>query len=127
MTYTAPQALYAAALADEIDRCIRSLPDQSTAPVRRLRQEYSARLRHADAPTVLAVAEALVSRQRWVAYELLYYHPSRLAGVDIAVVERLGQGIDRWETVDTFGRYISGPAWQRGLISDAAVSTSRRE
>ena len=26
-----------------------------------------------------------------------------------------------WGAVDAFGRYIAGPAWQRGLIGDAAV------
>ncbi len=121
MTSTASHPLDAASLADEIDRRIRALPDASTPPVRRLRQEYSARLRHADARTVLAVAGALVSRHRWVAYELLYHHPSRLAGLGIEDVARLGRGIDGWNAVDAFARYISGPAWQRGFISDADI------
>jgi 3-methyladenine DNA glycosylase AlkD len=36
-------------------------------------------------------------------------------------VERLGQGIAGWDAVDAFARYISGPAWQRGLIPDEAI------
>ena len=111
----------AEALATEIDQRIRSLPDQSTEPVRAIRREYSRRLRDVSAAEVLAVAEALVGRQRWVAYELLYHHPSRLAGLTTEAVERLGQGIDGWDAVDAFARYISGPAWQQGLIPDAAI------
>jgi hypothetical protein len=108
----------AESLATEIDRRIRSLPDQATEPVRAIRHEYSRRLRDVPAADMLAIAETLVPRQRWVAYELLYHHPSRLAGLTTETVERLGEGIDRWESVDAFARYISGPAWQQGLIPD---------
>jgi 3-methyladenine DNA glycosylase AlkD len=110
-----------AALAEEIDRRIRALPDQSTGQVRRIRREYSRRLRDAPASEVQAVADALVGRQRWVAYELLYEHPSRLSGLTITHVERLGAGFDGWQAVDTFARYVSGPAWQQGLIPDEAI------
>jgi 3-methyladenine DNA glycosylase AlkD len=108
-------------LAHEIDRRIRALSDRSTEPVRRVRREYSERLRGAPAEEVLAVALALVGRHRWVAYELVYHHPAALSALDLALVERLGHGIDGWGAVDSFGRYISGPAWQRGLIPDDAV------
>jgi 3-methyladenine DNA glycosylase AlkD len=111
----------AAALAAEIDQRIQALPDRSTEAVRSIRREYSRQLRDASAADVLAVAEALVNRHRWVAYELLYHHPSRLAGLTLAAVERLGQGIASWDAVDAFARYISGPVWQRGLIPDDAI------
>jgi 3-methyladenine DNA glycosylase AlkD len=111
----------AAALADEIDRRIRALPDRRTEAVRGLRREYSNALRGAAGEQVLAVAQLLVARQRWVAYELLYHHPRGIAVLDVAQVERLGRGIDHWTAVDPFGRYVSGPAWQRGRIADAAV------
>ena len=70
----------AEALAAEIDHRIRSLPDQATSH-RAIRREYSRRLRDVSAAEVLAVAEALVGRQRWVAYEILYHHPSALVGL----------------------------------------------
>jgi 3-methyladenine DNA glycosylase AlkD len=108
-------------LAEEIDQRIRALPDRSTASIRRVRREYSTCLHDASFAEVLAVADALVARQRWMAYELLYFHPSRLAGIGIADVERLGQGINSWDTVDAFARYIAGPAWQRGFIPDEAI------
>jgi 3-methyladenine DNA glycosylase AlkD len=111
----------AGALANEIDGRIRALPDQTTASIRRIRREYSTRLRSAPAVEVLAVADALVDRRRWVAYELLYYHPSRLSGLGAEQVERLGRGLDSWWSVDAFARYVSGPAWRQGFIPDDAI------
>jgi 3-methyladenine DNA glycosylase AlkD len=108
-------------LADEIDARIVALPDRRTATIRRVRREYSRRLRGAPPGEVLALSDALVDRHRWVAYELLYHHPGAMALLDVARVERLGRGIDDWGSVDAFGRYISGPAWQRRLIPDEAV------
>src|SRR5687768_10133600 len=104
--------LSAEALADEIDRQIRRLPDQTTDSIRRVRREYSKQLRDMSPSEVLAIAEALVDRQRWVAYELIYHHPGGLLVLGIEQVERLGRGIDDWVSVDTFARYVSGPAWR---------------
>ena len=110
-----------ASLSTEIDRRIRELPDQRTESIRRIRRQFSERLRGAPAGEVLALAQSLVELQRWVAYELIYHHPSGLSVLDIEQVERLGRGIDNWGAVDAFGRYISGLAWQQGLIPDDAV------
>ena len=110
-----------ASLATEIDSRIRALPDRGTESVRRVRREYSKRLRAASAAEMLALAQTLAGRHRWVAYELLYHHPGGLSVLDTVQVERLGEGIDGWGAVDPFGRYISGPAWQRRLIPDDAV------
>jgi 3-methyladenine DNA glycosylase AlkD len=120
-TEVALSGLNAERIADEIDQRMNALPDQSTASMRRVRREYSRRLRQDPTATVLAIAEALVQRRRWVAYELLYEHSSRLAGLTLADVERLGQGIDGWDSVDAFARYIAGPAWQQGFIPDDAI------
>jgi 3-methyladenine DNA glycosylase AlkD len=109
------------AVAIEIDRRIRALGEQRTEPIRSVRRDFSARLRTWSCREVLAVAEALVDRHRWVAYELLYHHPSRLTCLDVEDVERLGRGIDGWGSVDAFARYISGPAWQGGVIEDDVV------
>jgi 3-methyladenine DNA glycosylase AlkD len=108
-------------LALEIDQRIRALPRQSVEPVRRVRREYSKLLRRARGEDVLAVAEVLVDRQRWVAYELLYEHPMGIAVLDGERVTRLGRGIDSWGSVDAFGRYISGPAWRQGMVTDELI------
>jgi 3-methyladenine DNA glycosylase AlkD len=107
--------------ADEIDRRIRALADPAVDSIRGIRREYSRRLREASPAEVLALADALVERQRWVAYELVYHHPGALSALDPAQVVRLGRGLDSWGAVDAFGRYVSGPAWRLGRIPDATV------
>jgi 3-methyladenine DNA glycosylase AlkD len=116
------------AVADALDGRIRALPfaDPPVAEVRRLRQELSRDLRRAPGPDVLAVALALVDRQRWVAYELVHHHPAARAGLGEAEVVRLGRGLDGWVAVDTFGRYVSGPAWGRRQIGDDLVRSWTR-
>jgi 3-methyladenine DNA glycosylase AlkD len=109
------------ALADEIDDRVRALPAPSTEAIRRVRREYSRRLRSAPAEQVLALALALVERQRWVAYELVGQHPGGLAGLDLERVERLGRGMADWGAVDAFGCIVAGPAWRLGRIPDSAV------
>ena len=94
---------FPAVLAIEID----ALPDQSVESVRRLRRAWSARLRSAPADQVIALAEALLPRHRWVAYELVHHHSGALAALDLRLVERLGRGIDDCAAVDAFGRSIS--------------------
>jgi len=109
------------ALAAEIDQRIRALPAPTTQSVRRVRRAYSEQLRTAPGEAVAAVALALVDRQRWVAYELLYHHPAGLACLGVAEVERLGQGMDHWGSVDAFGCNVSGPAWRQGNLPDAVI------
>jgi DNA alkylation repair enzyme len=118
---TAPPTVDPEALAAEIDRRVRALPEPSTATVRRLRRDYSRRLRPAPAEQVLALALALVDRRRWVAYELLAFHPGGLACLDLERVERLGRGMADWGSVDAFGCVVAGPAWRLGRIPDPAV------
>jgi 3-methyladenine DNA glycosylase AlkD len=111
----------AAALAGELDREIRELPAPTAQAVRGVRRAWSRRLRAEPAELVVALADRLVDRQRWVAYELVYHHPGGLAGLDLAAVERLGRGLADWGSVDAFGSYVSGPAWRLGRLPDAVV------
>jgi hypothetical protein len=108
-------------ITDEIDRRIRALLDRRTESMRRARREYSKRLRKAPVGEMLTLAQGLAGRQRWVAYELLYHHPGGISALDVEHVEELGRGIDSWQATDSFGRYVSGPAWQRERIPDDAV------
>jgi 3-methyladenine DNA glycosylase AlkD len=108
-------------LATEIDQRIRALPDQTVQPVRAVRRAYSRRLRSAPPDAVVALAVALVDRQRWVAYELVYAHPGGLDSLGVAEVERLGRGMRDWGAVDAFGCSISGPAWRRGALADGVI------
>jgi len=109
------------ALAEEVDRRVRELPRPTVQSVRGVRREFSERLHELPAERVLELALALVGRQRWVAYELLYHHPGGLQRLDVGQVERLGEGMDSWGAVDAFGGYVSGPAWRKGRLADADV------
>lgn len=54
-------------------------------------------------------------------YELVYRQPSAPPLLDARTVEQLGGRLDGWGAVDAFGRYISGPAWQRNVISKQLI------
>ncbi|HSK92401.1 MAG TPA: hypothetical protein VK875_13935, partial [Euzebyales bacterium] len=86
-------------LADAIDRDVRALDRPRTPAIRGVRRAYSARLRAASADHVLAVAHALVCRQRWVAYELLYHHSGGIDALGADDVVRLGAGMAEWGAV----------------------------
>ncbi len=105
-------------MANEIDRRIQSLPEKSTEPVRRVRREFSKRLKGEPPEDLLALGERLIDRHRWVGYELIASHPTAMQLLDPAEVEKLGRGIDSWWSVDAFARIISGPAWREGLLRD---------
>ena len=94
-------------VAAEIDREIRALPAQGVQPVRVVRRAWSRRLRAAPVEAVVAVAMALVDRHRWVAYEVLSHHPGALDRLGVEEVERLGEGMADWGSVDAFGCLVS--------------------
>ncbi len=108
-------------LAGQLDARLTTLGSASTKEIRKIRREVSMGLRDRDGAVVLATARTLVARHRWVAYELIHHHPAALAMLDRDLVEQLGEGLGGWGDVDAFGRYISGPAWQRELIADEVV------
>ena len=111
-------------LLDEIDARIAELP-LATAPLRRLRREYTRRLATAEPPVVVGLALRLLGRggiaRRFVAYELVHYHRGALASLKGRDLERLGRGLDGWGAVDAFACYVSGPAWRERQVTDALV------
>ena len=103
---------------------LEALPDPKAEPIRRIRRDASRKLIKAPPRDVLALALKLVRGglpQRCVAYELVSHHKSALASLGQNELERLGENLDRWEAVDTFACYLSGPAWRDGQIPDALV------
>jgi 3-methyladenine DNA glycosylase AlkD len=111
----------------EIRRRVGVTNAWNTAALRRLRQEFSRSLRTADGRFVLKLALHLLAQPqvalqyRFLAYELVTYHSAALSGLRTRDVEALGQGIDHWAAVDTFGCYISGPAWRERQLADAVI------
>ena len=69
----------------------------------------------------LAVRLLETSRLRWVAYELIRHHKTTFESLTDETIERIGRGLDSWQSVDAFGCTLSGPAWRTGNLSDSAV------
>lgn len=57
---------------------------------------------------------------RWAASDLINAHPGALEAVRVEEVERLGETMDDWGTVDIFAS-IAGPLWREGRITDETV------
>jgi 3-methyladenine DNA glycosylase AlkD len=112
------------AMASEIDADLRALPADAKAPmIRSVRRKYTKRLAKAPASEVVELAERLQLdfRRRFVASELLHYHPAARASLKAKQVEAFGKGIASWGEVDLFAGYIAGPAWLSGQISDKLI------
>jgi 3-methyladenine DNA glycosylase AlkD len=55
--------------------------------------------------------------QRFVAHELIRFHPSALSLVHFAWAEQLAAGMSSWDEVDMFATLIAGQAWRRQQIT----------
>lgn len=111
-------------LAREIADALDALPERTTVPVRELRRGYSRRIAAWEPRDVVALAERLADGgdvRRFVAYELVSGHRAALRSLGPAELERLGHGMASWVAVDTFGCYLSGPAWREGQVPDEVV------
>lgn len=81
----------------------------------------------AEAESVFALCDALIESDelhdatRTVAFEIAYRHRGLRDTLDLEKLERLGRTLDGWASVDHFARKLSGPAWQRGQISNEHV------
>ncbi|MDE2968125.1 MAG: DNA alkylation repair protein [Chloroflexota bacterium] len=58
---------------------------------------------------------------RMVAFDIAWMHRQAFALLNWRELERLGRTLDGWASVDHFARKLSGPAWQRGQITDARI------
>lgn len=102
---------------------VRAVPHGITPQVRRVRQDWSRRLKGEPGAEVLAIAKALdlPTRERWVAYELIRFHPDAFAALAEADLIVFSRGMDSWYAVDGFGTILVGAAWGRGTLTDATV------
>jgi 3-methyladenine DNA glycosylase AlkD len=112
-------------LAAEIAARMRALVSPRTADIRALRREFSKQISKAPAKEVFELALLLLNRatfeHRFVAYELVCYHRPALQSLGAKELEQLGEGLDRWEAVDTFASYLSGPAWREHQVPDSLI------
>jgi 3-methyladenine DNA glycosylase AlkD len=110
------------ALAAEIDLAISALRPATTDAIRAVRKRYSQGIKGEPAAFVLDLALTLQRRygRRWVGYELVRHHRAAFAEA-AGRMEAFAEGLDSWDTVDAFGRILSGPAWLRGWIADDLI------
>lgn len=108
-------------LAVEVVACLQALPNSKTETVRAVRRAFSRRIAKASPEEVLALALRLLDQHRFVAYELVHYHPAALRSLGERELEQLGRGIASWDAVDTFACYLSGPAWREYQVPDRVI------
>ena len=110
-------------VAADFAAAVAALPARDTASVRAVRRNFSRLWRRLPGPEILEIAAAIAGRPdlRWAAYEIVRFHPGAFALLDDGRVAGFAEGLDSWESVDAFGRTLSGPAWAAGLVSDALI------
>jgi 3-methyladenine DNA glycosylase AlkD len=110
-------------VAAEYIAAYRALPDRKAKTVWVLRRKFARSLRDAQPEYVLEVARELFYNydNPGHAYCLLMLQKETFQTLGEDEIEEFGQGINSWGTVDTFARWLSGPAWLRGQISDGLI------
>jgi 3-methyladenine DNA glycosylase AlkD len=103
-----------------------ALPSRYTTYIRAVRRARSREWKAAPPKFVTAVALDLATRrkhrwERWFAYELVRFHKGAFEALDDRTLARLAKGLDSWDSVDAFGRILSGPAWAHGRASDGLI------
>ena len=108
-----------------IAREIAALPKRDTASVRAVRKRWSKALRTASATEVLAAAGAFEADAgqtgKWVAYELVRFHPGALAAITEAQIADFAGRAQSWYAVDALGTILTGLLWARGRLSDGLI------
>jgi 3-methyladenine DNA glycosylase AlkD len=112
-------------LAAEIESRLRAMPSLKTEAVRALRREYSKIVAKASPQFVVDLAGRLLDRgsfiHRFIGYELIHKHREALGSLRSSDLEQLGRSLDSWGAVDTFGCYLSGPAWRERQVPDSLI------
>ena len=111
-------------LAAEVEKAILSAPSSSTPVLRAIRKKISRKIITWDRQIIIEAALALINRNqihRFIPYELVQNHPVATEGITWSEVEQLGEGMASWSEVDSFGCFISGPAWAAERISDSKM------
>lgn len=110
-------------IAEGLRADIQALPKRDTPSLRAVRKAWTAKLKGEAARTVVAAGQALEREAgqggKWIAYELIRFHPAAFAAVTEAEIEDFASRIASWYATDAFGTILSGPLWARGRLPDA--------
>ncbi len=112
----------AATIAREID----DLKRRNTPSMREIRKRWSRTLRKAPADDGLATVAELEAHAdqtgKWVAYELVRFHPPAFAAITEAQIEGFVGRAQSWYAVDALGTILTGSMWAKGQLEDARVA-----
>lgn len=109
---------------EQLVRRLRNVPRIAPA-LRAERKRISKEIAALDRIQVIGLAHHLIGKgiDRFVAYELVLNHPQTIDAIVPAEVEKLGEGMNGWDEIDSFACIISGPAWRSRRIPDSLVRT----
>jgi hypothetical protein len=104
---------------------VNALAVRDTPALRAVRRARSAQWRGQAPDFIMGVAMELQRRRahRWLGYELIRHHRPTFGLLNDRSLEDLSIGLDSWDSVDAFARILSGPAWAKGLASDALIDS----
>jgi 3-methyladenine DNA glycosylase AlkD len=110
-------------LASKINAEINGLEVLNTPNERLVRKKYTKILQNENPALLFELAFQLIFEhgKRWVAYELIHFHTPTFNSLTANLLEKLGNGINSWGSVDSFARTLSGPAWRDGLVEDDLI------
>ena len=113
----------ARAAADSLVAEAQALKDHTVPALRALRIARTREWREKPPAFILEVAGRVAQKPalRWITFELIRFHRGAFQSLDEALVDAFSVGLDSWDSVDAFGRTLSGPAWVHGLIGDELI------
>lgn len=99
----------------------REAKDLKSAPGEEVLELCNHLIEHGGSGRVRRKEHGPAYESRMVAFDLAWMHRAAFALLNWQELERLGRTLDGWASVDHFARKLSGPAWQRGQITDGRV------
>lgn len=109
----------------EIVQRLQHLDPVNVSTIRNLRRECSKQLAHLPGVLVIQLAVNLLHTRKFgtrlVAYELVHHHREAARSLNSRTLKLLGDGIDSWDSVDTFACYLAGPAWREQQVPDSLI------
>ena len=105
---------------------VAALNSRYTPAIRAVRRARSRAWKNAPARFVTEVVlEVAACREhrwaRWMAYEIVRFHKGAFAALNDRTLAKFAVDLDSWDSVDAFGRVLTGAAWAQGLASDALI------
>ena len=117
-------------IVDGLRADVQMLPKRDTPSLRAVRKSWSSKLKGSPEADVIAAAQALERGAgqggKWIAYELIRFHPPAFAAVGEPEVEDFVGRVASWYATDAFGTILSGPLWAKGRLPDGLIEAWSR-